>query len=92
MKENNEEKNIININGFILENSAKKEKDKEKFLDEKLYKILNENKILNPKKTKFVSKDNYDIIIQILNNLEITSFINFLNYFNKINIQIIKIL
>ena len=92
MKENNEEKNIININGFILENSATNEKDKEKFLDEKLYKILNENKILNPKKTKFVSKDNYDIIIQILNNLEITSFINFLNYFNKINIQIIKIL
>ena len=75
------------------ENRDKEKKNIDKILYEKLYKILYDEKdILNLKKTKFLSKDNYNIIIQILNKLEGDLLINFMNYFNEIKIQMIKIL
>ena len=57
-----------------------------------IFQLLTGHKLLNIKKTKIKSKDNYDSLIKIINEANLKEPISFLNYFNKIGIPILKIL
>ena len=57
-----------------------------------IFQLLTGHKLLNIKKTKILSKDNYDSLIKIINEANLKELISFLNYFNKIGIPILKIL
>ena len=57
-----------------------------------ILRIITEHKLFNIKRTKFISKDNYDSLIKIINKTKKKEFNVFLNYFNKIGIPILKIL
>jgi len=57
-----------------------------------ILRIITEHKLFNIKRTKFISKDNYDSLIKIINETKKKEFNVFLNYFNKIGIPILKIL
>ena len=89
MEDNNEEK--INDNNYNIINNENNNNNE--FLEEKLYKILKESENrFNEKKTKIKLKTDYEYIIQIINKLDGYEFINFVNYLNKVKIQILKIL
>ena len=60
--------------------------------NEKLLNILTKNNIYNKNKTKIKNKEDYEFLIKIFNNSEQNEFVNTFNYFNKINISIIKII
>ena len=78
---------MINLNN---EDKLKlyEENPKEKKLNELL---INQN-LYNNHKTKVISKDDYDFIVQLIKQEEDTQLINLINYLDQINIQIIKIL
>ena len=67
--------------------------------DEEIYKdvnqllnILTNKDIFNDKKTKFINKNDYEFIIRTFKNIHKNEFINLFNYFNQINIPILKAL
>ena len=57
-----------------------------------LFKILFNQNIFNQNKTKIILKDNYEYIIKLINTTTEEELISFLNYLNKINIPLLKIL
>ena len=89
-EENEEDKNIKN--NFAAINDNRENGNEEILLDEKLYQIINNRDILYNKNLKYLSKDNYNIIIQIINKLDNISILNFVFYLIKIDIPIIKVL
>ena len=101
MEEEKDEDNILNDNNIIINNKGNNndiiidynENSNNELINEKLYDLLiNKKNYFNDKNTKIFSKDNYDFIIKIINKTNNFEFINFLNYFNNINIQIFKII
>ena len=57
-----------------------------------IFQIITNSSLFNKKRTKIISKDNYDSLITILKETKGKEFIPFLNYLNKIDIPIFKIL
>ena len=53
--------------------------------------LINEN-LFNDKKTKIIKKNDYEFIIRIFKDADENEFINCFNYFNRINIPILKLL
>ncbi len=99
--EENIEYNISNDNNVIINNNGNNnnniinnnENNNKELINEKLYDILiNNENYFKGKKTKINTKDNYDFIINIINKTNNFEFINFLNYFHNINIQMFKII
>jgi len=87
MIENDNQENIVESNIIEKRNSDEKNED-----EYKLFQLIAEPSLLNEKKTKIISKDNYDSLIKIINETKLEGLINFLNYLNKIGIPILKIL
>ena len=77
----------------------KNKNDEEKFKiigendnEKKLFQFLIDPELFNEHKTKILSKNNYDFIIQLIKKEEDENLVNFIDYLNQINIPIIKIL
>ena len=70
---------IIYVNDDIIDESI-------------LFKILTNQNIFNTKKTKIILKENYEYILKLINRTKEDELISFLNYLNKVNIPILKIL
>ena len=77
-------RNKININ----KNSNNYEKEELNCLNN----IIENKNALNKNKTKLLNKENYLYLIKIINKTSGQEFINFLSFFNKINIHIHKII
>ena len=90
-KENDNKIDKENDNDFFLL-KTKEENNNKDSLDQKLNEILHNRDYFNTKLTKLLSKDNYCIIIQIINNFDDENLINFINYLNQMKTPIIKIL
>ena len=57
-----------------------------------LLNILFNTDIINDRKTKIISRNNYLLLIKLIKSIEDIELFNFFNYLNKINIQILKII
>ena len=78
-----------------FENKINNNKNSNNYEKEELNCLINiiENKnTLNKNKTKLLNKENYLYLIKIINKTSGQEFINFLSFFNKINIHIHKII
>jgi hypothetical protein len=87
MIEINNKDNIDENNIHEKKNSDEKNED-----EYKLFQIITEQSLFNEKRTKIISKDNYDSLIKIIYETKPKEFIYFLNYLNKIGIPILKVL
>ena len=90
-KEDDNKNDKENNNDFFLLNNKDENNNKDS-LDEKLNEILHNRDYYNTKLTKLLSKDNYCIIIQIINNFDDENLINLINYLNQMKTPLIKIL
>jgi len=84
----------INNQDIIAENHSNEKKNSdEKNEDEyKLFLMITDQSLFNEKRTKIISKENYDSLIKIINETKTKEFIYFLNYLNKVGIPILKVL
>ena len=79
--------NIAENNIFEKRNSDEKNED-----EYKLFQMITDQSLFNAKRTKIISKDNFDSLIKIINGTKLKEFIYFLNYLNKVGIPILKVL
>ena len=87
---NNISDDIQNVNRIINNQRLKdKMKDNEKQF---LLEVMINKKILNEQKTEIKDKADFDSFIEIINKLNYEEILSVFNYFNKIKIQILKIL
>ena len=87
MIEINNQDNIAENNIIEKRNADEKNEDEYRF-----FRMITEKSLFNEKRTKIISKDNYDSLIKIINEENPIEFIYFLNYLNKVGIQILKVL
>ena len=94
MNMNNDISNDIqNENKINPENCEEYENNKIKNNEKQfLLKLIINNNIFNEKKTEFKDKIDFDLFIDIINKLNYKEIFSIFNYFNKIRIQILKIL
>ena len=83
---NSEDNIIININEINEDNTIN-----DNDLIGLVQILINEN-IFNNKNTKILLKQNYDILINIINKLNINELFIFINYLNRINISVFKVI
>ena len=84
---------IHNPDNIAENNIIEKRNSDEKNEDEyKLFQMITDQSLFNAKRTKIISKDNYDSLIKIINGTKLKEFIYFLNYLNKVGIPILKVL
>ena len=71
----------INNQDIIAENHSNEKKNSdEKNEDEyKLFLMITDQSLFNEKRTKIISKENYDSLIKIINETKTKEFIYFLN-------------
>ena len=84
---------IHNQDNIAENNIIEKRNSDEKNEDEyKLFQMITDQSLFNAKRTKIISKDNYNSLIKIINGTKLKEFIYFLNYLNKVGIPILKVL